>query len=499
MEKKIWILPSFPTPNGDIHLGHLAGPLVVADIAARALQQRKAKGAFILGTVGHQSQVAVSAQKAGRSFYEEALYNTDKIRKSLAALDIRPDIFVSPDNPSYSIIVKNVFERARACGLVKLIDVPTHWCDQCVAPKFEALLIGNCPHCHSNKTAGIECEECALPFTEEQLVNPRCAACGFETRMISIPRYMMDMESMRTYLINHHKNTFSTPTFRKYVQNVLSTPLPLFPVTVPSDFGIRIEVENTSFNKQSIYSGFELVARFLTGVYELEADYDFDPTQLNGEIMLFFGSDNAYLRGVVFPALLRSIAPNIEITQYTMNEFYLLDGQKFSTSRNHAIWGGEYSTPRNRDWLRLYLSLTRPDTELRNFTVHAFEEFMDIHEERWLWIATQIKKASLELSAEATASLSCDMDISALYQEIKLHSDKLHEYLSVRTFDARLAALELMHIADKLYNILYAKHSINNYWMTEHSFRLFIDCMTPIMPSTASKLLSQSNQHEVVI
>ena len=103
------ILPSFPTPNGDLHVGHLAGPYLGADLCRRWLAMRGVEADILLGTVGHQSQVAVQAQKLGKTFYETAEHNTSQIIETLKAADIHPDVFIRPTStPHYAEIARPV-------------------------------------------------------------------------------------------------------------------------------------------------------------------------------------------------------------------------------------------------------------------------------------------------------------------------------------------------------------------------------------------------------
>jgi methionyl-tRNA synthetase len=450
-----YVLPSFPTPNGDLHVGHLSGPFVAADVLTRALRSSGRKARLLLGTVGYQSQVAAAARKSGRGFLEEADTNTAKIKSSLAAMLIRPDAFVEPRSTRYPEISRQILDRLLANGAVKSRTVPTHYCTSCDVPRVEAFLTGSCPHCGSRDTAGIECESCVLPYLEQDLQDAACAECGTETTLEGISRYVMDLEMYREWLRTHHGAATATPMLTSYLDKVLASPLPYFPVTVPSQEGISVHVEGSRFPSQVLYSGFELVGRMLTAIDDIshaEGKGTWEDLLASGaddELVILFGFDNAYLRGIVFPTVLESAELTLRApTAYLTNAFYELDGTKFSTSRRHAIWGSAIARDHDPEWLRLYVSLTRPETSAANFTVAAFEQTTERLRSRWTtWLDRVVEHGRWAAGETSPYLVHRNEDMA---HALDAAERRIQTLTSVRGFSPRLLAREAVALVDAM-------------------------------------------------
>lgn len=376
--RPVLLLPSFPTPNGELHLGHVAGPYLGADIARRALAAAGTPVHLLLGTVGHQSQVAAAAAAAGVSFHALAERNTEAIMAGLTAAGIEWDVFVRPSSPDYPALARQVFERLRDDGVVVTRNAPTYHCPRCDRFLFEAFVAGACPHCGSRDTAGIECEACALPFADADLVDVTCATCGSAAERRPLTRYFLPLEPLRDRLASYLGTVRMGPRLAAYVDRVLAGPLPDMPVSIVADDGIEVP----GVEGQRLYSAFELAARYLTAVDRLARDRGEDGWEAylarrQPRTVLFFGFDNAYLRAIVFPAVLGAFTDVAPLPDTLVsNEFYELDGAKFSTGRRHAVWARDAFDDKSRDRLRLYLAATRPEHRRSNFSTDAYDAFV---------------------------------------------------------------------------------------------------------------------------
>jgi len=392
--RPVLLVPSFPTPNGDLHLGHLAGPYLAADACRRALGAHGVPAYLLLGTVGHQSQVDAAARARDVSFYRVAEENTDAILRSLAAAEVGWDVFVRPSSAAYPALARQVFDRLRETGQVVVKAAPANYCDSCQRYLFEAFVAGRCPHCGSADTAGIECEACALPFADSDLVDPACRQCGAPARHRELTRWFFPLEPHRDRLVGYLQAVAADVRLRGYLHRVLARPLPDLPVTVPTDEGIEVPAP-TGSGTQRLYSAFELPARYLTALDGLAAGKGRTGWQQvaaeQPRTVLFFGFDNAYLRAFLFPAVLAAFTDAVPLPEALVcNEFYLLDGEKFSTGRGHAVWVREACTARTSDAVRLFLARTRPDVRRRSFSPADLTAFVrDELAGRWQpWLDT---------------------------------------------------------------------------------------------------------------
>ncbi|WP_229400830.1 class I tRNA ligase family protein [Micromonospora okii] len=376
--RPVLLLPSFPTPNGELHLGHVAGPYLGADIARRALAAAGTPVHLLLGTVGHQSQVAAAAARAGVSFHTLAERNTEAVMAGLAAAGIDWDVFVRPSSPEYPGLARQVFQRLHDDGVVVTRTEPTYHCPRCDRFLFEAFVAGACPHCGSHDTAGIECEACALPFADGDLVDVTCATCGSAAERRPLTRYFLPLEPLRDRLTAYLRTVRMGSRLAGYVDRVLAKPLPDMPVSIVADDGIEVP----GADGQRLYSAFELPARYLTAVDRLarargESGWESYLARHRPRTVLFFGFDNAYLRAILFPAVLGAFTDLAPLPDTLVsNEFYELDGAKFSTGRRHAIWARDAFADKNRDRLRLYLAATRPENRRRNFSTAEYDAFV---------------------------------------------------------------------------------------------------------------------------
>jgi methionyl-tRNA synthetase len=457
-DRPVLLLPSFPTPNGELHLGHLVGPFLGADLVRRGLARQGTDAHLLLGTVGHQSQVAAAAIREGLSFYELAERNTDAIQEALTAAGIRWDVFIRPSAPEYPHIALEVFERLRQTGHVVKKTVTANHCAPCGTFLFEAFVAGACPHCGSHDTAGIECEACALPFADEDLRDPSCATCGTPAERRELTRYYLPLEPLREKLTAHLRTSHMSARLRSYVDRVLAGPLPDLPVSTIAPDGILIPADATGdTDGQRMYSAFELAARYITALDRLAQDQGLTGWEEyarahNPRTVLFFGFDNAFLRTIVFPAVLASFTDEVALPDTMIcNEFYTLDGQKFSTGRQHAIWGRDAFTEDSRDQLRLYLAGTRPDIRRRDFVVDEYARFVRAELlggwETWLQsVDTRLRK---HFGGAVPEAGSWNTEAERFYGHIRELCTQLPGNLAPERFDARAAAQTLHTFVDR--------------------------------------------------
>ncbi|MCD0485886.1 class I tRNA ligase family protein [Streptacidiphilus sp. ASG 303] len=447
--RPVLLLPSFPTPNGELHLGHLAGPFLNADLLRRGLAGRGTPVRLLLGTVGHQSQVAAAAREQGLTFYQLAERNTDAIQEALAAAGIEWDVFVRPSSPRYPQVALEVFERLRADGTVTARTVQANYCAPCGTYLFEAFVAGSCPHCGSRDTAGIECEACALPFADDELVDPSCRACGTPAEQRGLTRYYMPLEPLRARLADYLRSVSMSARLRSYVDRVLAGPLPDLPVSTVATDGVPLPPDPSGgTDGQRMYSAFELAARFVTAVDDLAVQQGLSGWEEYAETeaprtVLFFGFDNAFLRAVVFPAVLGAFTDKLALADTMVcNEFYLLDGQKFSTGRKHAIWGRDAFRPETSDQLRLHLAATSPDIRRRDFAVAGYREFVrsELLGEWESWLVSVDGRLRKHFDGVAPEAGSWNVEAEQFYGRIRAFATRLANALQPEGFSARTAA-----------------------------------------------------------
>ena len=367
-----------PTPNGSIHLGHLSGPYLAADVLTRYLRLRGVDAVFGCGTDDHFSHVATKAQELGLAPRESADRLAADIARSFEAAGIRPDLFLGPTAPVYEALVKDFFVRLHADGRLIEKEAPAPYCEHCQLYLFEAHIRGGCPHC-GGETGGYCCEDCGRP-NDSDLSDPVCTHCGNRPTQRLYKRLYFPLSRYEKQLKDFYLHVGMNTHLRSLLERVLAAGAPDMPATHPADWGFPVPVPG--YEGQVISVWFETAPRYLAYAQELagRAGGDWSAYWKDGEaqVVQCFGCDNGFLYAMYIPALLLAYDAGIRLpAAYVMNEFYRLDDLKFSTTRRHAIWAQAMLAEVPRDLVRFYLAHTRPETDSTNFTMAEFEETVE--------------------------------------------------------------------------------------------------------------------------
>lgn len=501
------ILPAFPTPNGDLHIGHLAGPYIGADIYRRALCLAGVPVQTLLGSLGHMNHIAMSAAKLQRAFYDTAEYFTDEIIRTLSAYNIEFDVFLRP-TPSlhYIKITQDIFLRLRQKGLVIQKTGIVNFCESCDDYCFEAYVRGICPYC-GRDASGHDCESCGRHHDDGQLLDPRCERCGAAAVRRPLERFYLQLEPLRQQLMAFYQTVTLGPQLRSFVSWIMSDELPEIPVSHVTENGVPLNVPG--FENQRIYSCFEHAGRFLTAIQELckAADPPMDWCRYletnKVRLVVFFGCDNAYMRAVLFPSLLSAYIddlclPNVLI----MNHFYFLEGSKFSTSRNHAIWGRELIEHAPLEAIRFYLALTRPEVQETNFTTQDFKtvvttELIDLWQG---WLRDVQDRLTQSFDSIVPEAGPWSLDAKHFYSDIQKMRDDVRAAYDENSFSPQRACRTLSYFvrsaryfaqstAELRSRPALAREAATHMALELMAIRSFALLVAPVMPHFASRVL----------
>ncbi|MFT3774606.1 MAG: class I tRNA ligase family protein [Minicystis sp.] len=220
------------------------------------------------------------------------------------------------------------------------------------------------------------------------LGSPRCTICGSAPRVVTTRRLYFPMARFEAALRSYVARTKMSAHLGVLCDQMLDARLPEICVTHISSWGLPVPLPG--YEDQRLYSWFEMAAGYLAATRELAArggpHHDLSNVWADpeSEIVQFFGFDNGYFHALLFPALFLAYDPEINLPRaFVVNEFYLLDGSKFSTSRNHAVWGREFLAEHPADHMRFFLSMTSPEVERTNFRLEAFRSAVTSELGRW--------------------------------------------------------------------------------------------------------------------
>ena len=362
------IVPSNPTPNGDLHVGHLAGPYLGADVLRRAAHGRGEHASVLLGTAWQNTHVMLAARRQRRDYLEIAAEFAGRIERSFAAAGIGYDVMLRhTDIPDIERVTRAAWQRLRADGTIVVRDAAAQHCDRCGRWRFQGYVEGRCPHCGSTDAAGIDCEGCGLYHDDAELLDPVCAECGTRTTPWPLRRAFLDLEPQRPWFESYLASAELGAAVQTFATTVLAGRLPSVAMTFVGELGIA--VDDPGVPGQRIYPAFELAPRYAVMLERLRAA-GVDPCR-EPYMSMIFGYDNAFERVFLFPAVLRALGSVPFPKSMQMTFFYLLDGLKFSTSRRHLVGVRELVDTHGADAVRLYLAATRPEAATSNFSRSA--------------------------------------------------------------------------------------------------------------------------------
>jgi len=380
MEKKFkrtLITTALPYANGPVHIGHLAGVYVPADIYARYLRMRGQDVLMIGGSDEHGVPITLKARKEGVTPQDIVDRYHAIIRDSMAGLGISFDIYsrTTSDihNATASEFFRHLYDNDKF--VVKTSLQPY----DAVAGEFLAdrYVVGTCPHCGSERAYGDQCEACGTSLNATDLINPRSALTDSPVEMRETTHWYLPLdryeESLRHWILDGHKEWKTNV----YGQCKSWLDLGLQPRAVSRDLSWGVPVPVEGAEGKVLYVWFDAPIGYISNTKELLPDtwekWWKDPET---RIINFIGKDNIVFHCIVFPAMLMAYGDGYQLPDNVpANEFLNLEGDKISTSRNWAVWLHEYlqDFPGKQDVLRYVLTANAPETKDNDFTWADFQ------------------------------------------------------------------------------------------------------------------------------
>lgn len=375
-ERPQFVFSTPPTPNGDLHLGHLSGPYLGADVYVRFQRLNGNRAWHLTGSDDFQSYVEAVAARENSTPAEVAAHYSAEIAATLKAMDIEVDQFYATSvDEGYAEGLQRFFSRLVDSGHVGRKATPALVDSESGEYLYEVNVGGICPGC-SGGTSGNICEECGEPNLVADLADPASRLSSTPPKHTEVERYTLPLHEFADAVADHHRLGRVPSRLRELAQRVFARETLDLPVSHPSGWGVRPAGDD--LDGQVIWVWPEMSYGFLHGIERLGAglgeSWSRDLPSPDWKIVHFFGYDNSFYHSILYPVLYRLAFPgwNPDV-DYHVNEFYLLEGEKFSTSRRHAIWGKEILAPDTVDAVRYYLCRTRPEGERTDFRRAEFD------------------------------------------------------------------------------------------------------------------------------
>lgn len=449
------VTAALPYANGGVHIGHLAGVYVPADIYVRYLRLKKREVLFICGSDEHGVPVTIRARKEGCTPQEVVDRYNKIIRESFEGFGISFDFFGRTTSEVHKKTASDFFRTLYDKGEFVEQESEQYYDEEAHTFLADRYITGECPHCHAEGAYGDQCEKCGTALSPTELINPRSTVSGSKPVLRKTKHWYLPLDKHQQWL-----EPWITKEHTEWRTNVMGQckswfDMGLKPRAVSRDleWGIPVPVEGAE--GKVLYVWFDAPIGYISNTKELlpndwEKWWKSDDTRL----IHFIGKDNIVFHCIVFPAMLKAEGSYILPDNVPANEFLNLEDDKISTSRNWAVWLDEYlrDLPGKQDVLRYVLTANAPETKDNNFTWKDFQarnnnELVAVYG-NFVNRALQLTKKYYDGVVPAAGELTdYDRQTIAEFKDVKAEVERLIENFRFR--DAQKEAMNLARIGNK--------------------------------------------------
>ena len=459
--KRTTVTAALPYANGGVHIGHLAGVYVPADIYVRYLRLKKQDVVFIGGSDEHGVPITLRAKKEGITPQDVCDRYHKMIKDSFKEFGISFDIYSRTTSDTHNKFASDFFKKLYEDG--KLVEKESEQYYDEEAHQFLAdrYIMGECPHCHNLNAYGDQCEKCGSDLSPMELINPHSTISGSKPVIKKTKNWFLPLNEyqdwLKKWILEGHKEW--RPNVYGQCKSWLDMDLQPRAMTRDLNWGIPVPVEGAE--GKVLYVWFDAPIGYISNTKEL---CDNEPEKFGNwekwwkdpdtRLVHFIGKDNIVFHCIIFPTMLKAYGDYILPDNVPANEFLNLEDDKISTSRNWAVWLHEYlrDLPGKQDVLRYVLTANAPETKDNNFT---WKDFQERNNSELVAVYGNFVNRALQLTKKywdgvvpACGELQ-DVDRAAL-AEFKDVKDKMESYLNIFKFrEAQKEAMNLARIGNK--------------------------------------------------
>ena len=380
MSKRYTITAALPYTNGPLHIGHMAGVYVPADIYARYLRLKGHDVAFICGSDEHGVPITIKAKNEGVTPQDIVDHYNANIKASFKEFGISFDNYSRTSAKIHHETASEFFTTLHAKG--EFIEETNAQLYDAEAGQFLAdrFVVGTCPKCGNEESYGDQCEACGTSHNATDLIKPKSAITGATPSLKETKHWFLPLDKheafLKKWILEGHKSDWK-PNVYGQCKSWIDDGLRPRAVTRDLDWGIPVPVEGA--DGKVLYVWFDAPIGYISSTKEWaqKEGKDWEPYWKDEDTTLvhFIGKDNIVFHCIIFPAMLRAEGSYILPTNVPANEFLNLEGQKLSTSKNWAVWLPDYlkEFPEKQDVLRYVLTATAPETKDNDFTWKDFQ------------------------------------------------------------------------------------------------------------------------------
>ena len=374
--KRYTVTSALPYANGPIHIGHLAGVYVPADIYVRFLRMNGEDVIFIGGSDEHGVPITIKALQQGVSPQDIVDKYHGIIKKSFEDFGISFDIYSRTSNKTHHETASAFFRKMYDAGQF-IEKVSAQYYDEATGHFLaDRYITGTCPHCGNEKAYGDQCEKCGTSLNATDLINPKSVLSGNPPVMRETRHWFLPLDEyepwLREWILEGHKDDWRTSVYGQ-CKSWIDQGLQPRAVTRDLDWGVKVPVDGAE--GKVLYVWFDAPIGYISATRELTPDWEKYWKDPETKLVHFIGKDNIVFHCIIFPTMLRAEGTFILPDNVPANEFLNLEGDKISTSRNWAVWLHEYleDFPGKQDVLRYVLTAAAPEAKDNDFTWKDFQ------------------------------------------------------------------------------------------------------------------------------
>ena len=373
--KRYMVTSALPYANGPIHIGHLAGVYVPADIYVRYLRSRGREVKWVCGSDEHGVPITIRASQEGVSPQAVVDKYHELIKRSFEEFGMTFDIYHRTSSPLHHATAAEFFTTLYDKGEFVEMESEQYYDEEAEQFLADRYLIGTCPHCGFEKAYGDQCEKCGSSLNGADLINPHSALSGSKPVLRKTKHWYLPLDKyepfLRRWILDQHQEWKGNVYGQ--CKSWLDAGLKPRAVTRDLNWGVPVPLDGAA--GKVLYVWFDAPIGYISATKALTSDWERYWKDEDTRLVHFIGKDNIVFHCIVFPAMLRAHGGYILPDNVPANEFLNIEGQKVSTSRNWAVWLNEYlkDFPNRQDALRYTLAANMPETKDNDFTWKDFQ------------------------------------------------------------------------------------------------------------------------------
>lgn len=368
--KRYTVTTALPYANGPVHIGHLAGVYVPADIYVRFLRMNGIDVKFIGGSDEHGVPITLRAKKEGVTPQDIVDRYHSIIKKSFKEFGISFDIYSRTSSKLHHKTAAEFFKKLNSEGKLTIKKEEQFYDEEAKQFLADRYVTGECPHCHYEKAYGDQCENCGTSLNATDLINPKSVITGNSPIMKETEHWYLPLDEyedwLKKWILEDHKE-WKVNVYGQ-CKSWLDSGLHPRAVTRDLNWGVKVPVENV--DGKVLYVWFDAPIGYISATKELTDDWEKYWKDPETRLIHFIGKDNIVFHCIIFPSMLKAEGSYILPDNVPAFEFLNLEGDKISTSNNWAVWLHEYleEFPGKQDVLRYVLTANAPETKDSEFT-----------------------------------------------------------------------------------------------------------------------------------